>query len=190
MSRLRKFNNTVLQSVKGGADSDDETPFHPLDTEEQEEFISDLELRNLAANNQLIGFLSVGYVVCCGVFLWLVVNVRSGSKSPIYRRLLLFCVNSIVCSLIALRYEIIKDFKLVGSIKMRVTNHKINAVNSVLLMLISWEASDKVDRLGLQILLHVPLVLFGLSLVSRRWMDDLDSEIGGLRGLKYKFKNV
>ncbi|SCU92617.1 LAFA_0F11760g1_1 [Lachancea sp. 'fantastica'] len=193
MSRLRKFNRGVLDRIHGNDDGDSEMPMHPMDVEEQEEFISSLELRNNASNNQIVQILSVAYVVCCGVFLSLVVRVKKLGKedqTSTYKRLFLFSINSIICSLITLRYEIIKDVSVSRSVGVRISNARINGVNCILLLLISWEVADKVEKMPLRALFHVPLVLFVLSQISRRWMNQLQVEISNLRGLKYKYKNV
>ncbi|SCU97010.1 LAME_0F18206g1_1 [Lachancea meyersii CBS 8951] len=191
MSRLRRFNRSVLDKVNGNDGDDSGILMHPLDEEEQEEYVSDLELRNNSSNNQAVQILSVAFVVCCGVFLSLLMKVRKlDGDTMTYKRLLLFSINSTICSLITLRYDIIKDFKVSRSISVRITTRRIDAVNCILLLLISWEVSEKVDKYSLGVLLHVPLMLFGVSQVSKRWMDQLDNEISSLRGLKYKYKNV
>ncbi|CEP61033.1 uncharacterized protein LALA0_S02e05248g [Lachancea lanzarotensis] len=198
MSRLRRFNKGVLDKVHGNSNYDDddgEIPIHPMDVEEQEEFIGNLELRNNASNNRTVQILSVAYVICCGVFLSLLVRVKklgkdNGTSNSTHKRLFLFAINSIICSLITLRYEIIKDVSISRAVGVRVNNARINAVNCTLLLLISWEVVDKVEKATMQALFHVPLVLFVLSQVSKRWMNQLQMEISSLRGLKYKYKNV
>ncbi|SCV05205.1 LANO_0H02366g1_1 [Lachancea nothofagi CBS 11611] len=191
MSRLRKFNRGVLDRINGGDDSDNEIPMHPMDVEEQEEYISNLELRNVCSNSKIVQLLSIAYMVCCGVFLSLVVKVkRLGGDASTHKRLLLFSINSVICSLITLRYEIMKDFSISRSLGVRITTQRINALNCMLLLLITWEVSEKVDKFGLRVLFHVPLVLFSLSVISKKWMSELEDEINSLRGLKYKFKNV
>ncbi|CUS22879.1 LAQU0S07e02212g1_1 [Lachancea quebecensis] len=191
MSRVRKFNRDVLSKIRSDSDTDEDIPLHPMDIEEQEELISKLEFKNLSSNNQNIQLLSIAYVVCCGVFLSLVMKVRKiRGDTSMYKRLLLYSVNSIICSLLNLRYDLIKDFAVSNAIKVRITSRRINIINCILLLLLTWEVTGKVDTILLQLLFHVPLLLFCLSVISKKWIFDLDEELNGLRGLKYKFKNA
>lgn len=191
MSRLRKFNRGVLARVNGDPDSDNEIPMHPMDIEEQKELICNMELKNLSHNNQTLQLLSIAYVIACGVFLSLALKVRKlGSNASLNKRLLLFSINSIICSLLNLRYDFSKSFAITRKTTVMVTSRRINFINSVLLLLITWEVTDKVDHLILQLLFHVPLMLFGLSVVSKKWIHDMEEDINSLRGLKYKFKNA
>ncbi|KAM3162736.1 hypothetical protein ACU8KH_02996 [Lachancea thermotolerans] len=191
MSRVRKFNRGVLSKIHSDSDTDEDIPLHPLDIEEQEELISKLEFRNVSSNNYNIQLLSVAYVVCCGVFLSLVMKVQKiRGDTSMYKRLLLYSVNSIICSLLNLRYDLTKDFALSRAVKVRITSRKINIINCILLLLLTWEVTGKVDKILLQLLFHVPLLLFSLSVVSKKWICDLDEELNGLRGLKYKFKSA
>lgn len=188
MSRLRRFNRKVLRGI--GSDSDnDEITFLPLDSDEQEELINRFEVRSQSKDNQYIQLLSVAYLICCGLFILLLVRLRRKEDQSTNKRLALFSINSIVSSLIYLRYEIAKNFEFF-KYRFQLTTKRINTLNCILLLLITWQVTEEVNMKSMQFLFHIPLLLFVVTFLTRKWIRDLDRELDDLRGLKYKFKNA
>lgn len=188
MSRLRRFNRKVLRGI--GSDSDnDEITFLPLDSDEQEELINRFEVRSQSKDNQYIQLLSIAYLICCGLFILLLVRLRRKEDQSTNKRLALFSINSIVSSLIYLRYEITKNFEFF-KYKFQLTTKRINTLNCILLLLITWQVTEEVNMKSMQFLFHIPLFLFVVTFLTRKWIRDLDRELDDLRGLKYKFKNA
>ena len=104
---------------------------------------------------------------------------------------LLAGANSLICSCITLRYNIINDYLLFSKFKLRVSNFSINTLNIVLLVFMGWISFNHVmeDKKTL-FYLQVPMVLFWVAVIVKRWAQNMEDEIADLRRLKYKYKNA
>ena len=105
--------------------------------------------------------------------------------------LLLGAIQSIVCSCITLRYNLTNDFIITRQFKVRVNNSTINTMNLVLLILFEWIILNHLEnQFKWQIFLQIPLILFIITLLIRKWDNDMGIELSELRKLKYKYKNA
>lgn len=191
MSRLRRFNQKVLREDYVDSDDDGDVTFLPLDTEEQEQLVNKFEICNATKNERYVQILSIMYLLCCGIFLLLVVGGRRKDNGIAkHRRILFFCINSMVCSMVNLRYEVVNNFWILGRYRLIVTNQKINGLNCMLIVMTLWLVSDQVETRSLKVLFTLPLLLFGISVIVKHWLREMEEELGELRVLKYKYKNA
>lgn len=196
MSRLRKFDNEILNQML--QDEEDENgdfgmSFLPMDTEEQEDLIQKLELRNNLKNDSFLRVLTVIYLVCCGMFVLLATKIkRKDNELFSHKKILLFSAQSISCSIVNLRYDFFQNLLKVRRMKMRFsfTNTGLNILNFVILIFLSWIIHNQIHSVALILLLHIPHVLFIASVVVKKLITSFNFEIGQLRSLQYKFKNV
>ncbi|KAK5782408.1 uncharacterized protein PWA37_005415 [Arxiozyma heterogenica] len=203
MSRVRRFNSKILGFTNGESAFDGLTNRYnqknkwyqqninywdigPLDFHEQEELIQRFEQNNYSTNKWMIDMMSALYLVLAGLFLILATTTYRSISC-----LLLGDVQSILCSCITLRYNLTNDFIVTRQFKLRVNNSTINTLNFVLLILFEWII---VNHLGgqfkWQIFLQIPLMLFIITLLIRKWNNDMDAELSELRNLKYKYKSA
>ncbi|KOG99519.1 uncharacterized protein DI49_1980 [Saccharomyces eubayanus] len=190
MSRLRRFNRKILGLNPGYAyeveSEHDDISMLPLDTEEQEELIQKFEVNAHITNKMYINVLSVLYLLYGGLLMIFVRKSRGHVKLA-----LLAGANSLICSCITLRYNIINDYLLFSKFKLRVSNFSINTLNIVLLVFTGWISFNHAmeDRKTL-FYLQVPMVLFWVAVIVKRWARNMEDEIADLRRLKYKYKNA
>ncbi|EJS43700.1 YGR016W [Saccharomyces arboricola H-6] len=190
MSRLRRFNRKILglsSAYTHESDTDqNEVSILPLDTEEQEELIQKFEVNAHVTNKLYINVLSVLYLLYGGLLMIFVRKAQGHIKLA-----LLAGANSLICSCITLRYDIINDYFLFKTFKLRVSNFSINILNVVLLVFMSWISFNHVmeDKKTL-FCLQVPMILFWVAVVVKRWARNMEDEIADLRRLKYKYKNA
>ncbi|CAI4039282.1 hypothetical protein SMKI_07G2630 [Saccharomyces mikatae IFO 1815] len=190
MSRLRRFNRKILSFssdyTHDGESDEDDVPILPLDTEEQEELIQKFEVNAHVTNKLYINILSVLYLLYGGLLMIFVRKSRGHLKLA-----LLAGANSLICSCITLRYDIINDYLLFKKFKLRVSNFSINILNIILLVFMGWISFNHVmeDKITM-FCLQVPMLLFWLAMVVKRWARNMEDEIANLRRLKYKYKNA
>ena len=203
MSRVRRFNSRLLGFTSGdstfdrltnrynqknewfGQDSTD-WDIGPLDFDEQEELIQRFERTNYSINRWMIDLMSTLYLILAGLFLVLATKTNRSISC-----LLLGDIQSILCSCITLRYNLMNDFIITRQIKLRVNNSTINTLNSVLLILFEWIILNYLeDQFKWQVILQIPVILFTITLLIRKWNNDMEIELSELRNLKYKYKNA
>lgn len=196
MSRLRKFNAKVLgiKTIINGKytgsefqtlmDSDDDFSL-PMDTDEQEQLIQKFELNNYTTDQITINIMCALYLFCAGIFLMLA--TRSSRNVSV---VLLAGLQSLICTCVSLRYELINDFKIFNILKLRINNSLINTFNCILLILISWVTFNYFDQRVLQFFLHIPLFLYIMAFTIKYWSKEIEGDLGELRQLKYKYKNA
>lgn len=204
MSRVRRFNAKVLgfsipdntfetltnRDVIKGAWSErgevNDWELSPLDSQEQEELIQKFEKNNYSINKSIVDIMTVLYLVLAGLFLVLATKTDRSISC-----LLLGNIQSIICSCITLRYNLTNDFILRSQFKLRVNNSTINTINCVLIVLFEWVIINHLeDQFKWQIFLQIPLVLFIITLLIRKWNGEMEKELSELRHLKYKYKNA
>lgn len=203
MSRVRKFNSKILgftndestfdgltnrynQKNKWYQQNINDWDIGPLDFDEQEELIQRFEQNNYLTNKWMIDMMSALYLVLAGLFLMLATKTNRSISC-----LLLGDVQSILCSCITLRYNLTNDFIVTRQFKLRVNNSTINTLNFVLLILFEWIIVNHLgSQFKWQIFLQIPLMLFIITLLIRKWNNDMDVELSELRNLKYKYKSA
>ncbi|AET41177.1 uncharacterized protein Ecym_7348 [Eremothecium cymbalariae DBVPG len=190
MSRLRKFNQQVLSYTRGEMEHEDGAEFFPLDIDEQDELIKSFEMRNIAKNERYFTYLGIFYLVCCGMTLFLATGAKRSRLPEKYQRVLLVSVQSIACSFINLRYSMITHIFLRWGVLFKISNRTINIINIVILVMTSWLASNSAESFKVGIMLHLPHVLFLISVIVKGWMLSMDKELEQLKTLRYKFKNA
>ncbi|CAI4062106.1 uncharacterized protein SKDI_07G2700 [Saccharomyces kudriavzevii IFO 1802] len=190
MSRLRRFNRKILgfstDYTHEGESDQDEVSVLPLDTEEQEELIQKFEVNAHVTNKLYINILSVLYLLYGGLLMMIVRKSRGHIKLAV-----LAGANSLICSCITLRYNIINDYFLFKKFKLRVSNFSINILNIALLVFMGWISFNHVmeDKKTL-FCLQVPMFLFWVAMLVKRWARKTEDEIADLRRMKYKYKNA
>lgn len=203
MSRVRRFNSKILgftndestfdgltnrynQKNKWYQQNINDWDIGPLDFDEQEELIQRFEQNNYLTNKWMIDMMSALYLVLAGLFLMLATKTNRSISC-----LLLGDVQSILCSYITLRYNLTNDFIVTRQFKLRVNNSTINTLNFVLLILFEWIIVNHLgSQFKWQIFLQIPLMLFIITLLIRKWNNDMDVELSELRNLKYKYKSA
>ncbi|CCD27447.1 uncharacterized protein NDAI_0K02560 [Naumovozyma dairenensis CBS 421] len=192
MSRLRQFNNKILEIGQENSftrdtdDIDDMVPIVPIDSQEQEELIEKFTLNNHLRNNWYIKVFTICFLLCAGLFLQ-----SATTKHTDHTFLFLICFQSIICTCITLRYELLHDYKIFGLKMIRVKNSTINAINCILLVLIGWISSSSFKEQSIIFLIsQLPLLLFIIGALLKKWIKDMELEVAGLRNMKYKYKNV
>lgn len=203
MSRVRRFNSKILgftndestfdgltnrynQKNKWYQQNINDWDIGPLDFDEQEELIQRFEQNNYLTNKWMIDMMSALYLVLAGLFLMLATKTNRSISC-----LLLGDVQSILCSCITLRYNLTNDFIVTRQFKLRVNNSTINTLNFVLLILFEWIIVNHLgSQFKWQIFLQIPLILFIITLLIRKWNNDMDVELSELRNLKYKYKSA
>ena len=190
MSRLRRFNRKILSLssdyTHDGESDQEDVSILPLDTEEQEELIQKFETNAQITNKLYINLLSILYLLYGGLLMILVRKSRGYIKLA-----LLAGANSLICSCITLRYDIVNDYLLFKKFKLRVSNFSINIINIILLVLMAWISFNHVVEDKKTVLcLQVPMFLFWVAVLVKRWARNIEDEIADLRCLKYKYKNA
>lgn len=190
MSRLRRFNRKILnlssEYTHEGESGQDDVSVLPLDTEEQEELIQKFETNAHVTNKLYINILSMFYLLYGGLLMILVRTAQGHIKLA-----LLAGANSLICSCVTLRYDIINDYLLFKKFKLRVSNFSINILNIILLVLMAWISFNHVIEDKKTVLcLQVPMFLFWVAVLVKRWARNIEDEIADLRRLKYKYKNA
>ncbi|GCE98615.1 hypothetical protein ZYGM_004636 [Zygosaccharomyces mellis] len=154
----------------------------PLDIDDQEELIQQLEKGNTKRNHLYVNTLTGIYTICGISFLYQI-RRSEGKKFWVFG---LGCA-SIALSIMGVRHEIINDFQVLMSSQFQVSHLVIQRFNVAILALVEWLA---LTELPLEIVFQVPLFLFVVSILSKRWVRSMESEITGLRGMKYKYKSA
>ncbi|CCK70107.1 uncharacterized protein KNAG_0D03610 [Huiozyma naganishii CBS 8797] len=158
----------------------------PLDSEEQEELIQQFELHNYSTNQWTINILSGTFLFCAGLF-----SILATKSERRVSCMLIAGVQSIACSVVSLRYDIINDFILFRQVRLRFSNSTLTSLNCVILTLILWVTMQHFEDTGLlQLFFQVPLLLFIITVLVKKWGRDIETELRGIRSLKYKYKNV
>lgn len=171
-----------------GIDSEDDNEISilPMDTEDQEELIQKFELSNSVRNKRYVNILSLSYLVCSGLFLILATK-RSGKEASF----LVMGAQSIICSMITVRYELTTDYIVFKRLKLHVDNSRIQKLNLVLLVLIEWIGLTLFQgSLTSQMFCQLPILLFMMAFFLNRWARDMEEELNQLRGMKYKYKDA
>lgn len=196
MSRLRKFEHQVLQHMLDDSDNDiigdeDGVSFYPLDLTEQEDLIRRLELRNSSKNGTYLKILTFAYLIVCGMFILLATRIRRDNElMRSYRRIFLFSAQSISCSVITLRYEFFNNYFTRRRINFFLTSKRLNILNFTLLIFLLWIINSQDGPMAITLLCYVPHLLFVTTIFVKRSMSSIESDLGLLRTLHYKFKNV
>lgn len=189
MSRLRRFNRRIFRDGTGiGVDSEDDNEISilPMDTEEQEELIQKFELSYNVRNKRYVNILSLSYLICSGLFL-IFGTKRSGKEASF----LVMGAQSIICSMITIRYELTSDYVVFKKLKLHVDNSRIQKLNLVLLVLIEWIGLTHFQgSLTSQMFCQLPILLFMMAFSVNRWARDMEEELNQLREMKYKYKNA
>ncbi|CCF58945.1 hypothetical protein KAFR_0F03490 [Kazachstania africana CBS 2517] len=187
MPRLRRLDAKLLGF--GSPTGTDEVPVSdmPLDTEEQEELLQRFELINYSKNKKNVNVLSLLYLLCGGIFLIMATKTKSRSVSSI----LLAGFQSIICSCVTLRYNLMNDVSILKKLKFKVSNRTVDILNGIILILILWVSTSHFEgSRSLQFLFQIPLLLFIVAQMTKKWTLELEKDISSLRQLKYKYKNV
>ncbi|AMD22357.1 HGR018Cp [Eremothecium sinecaudum] len=196
MSRLRRFNDSVLKFSQNGNDDRrgshyfDEVDFLPLDTDEQEQLIQKIELSNSTKNDKYLRRLGFLYLLCGGGMLALATAMKMHQSFSKYRLLLLVSVQSIGCSFVYLRYSAVWHILQRFRIPFNIDSRAINIINMSILLTITWVVSGKNNNYSALVLLHIPHLLFIIAILVTRWVATIDTDIKMLRSSKYKFKNA
>lgn len=182
-SLTRRLNRTGDRQLKEEIKDWDLTP---LDSEEQEELINKFEVSNYSINHSIINFLTALYLLLSGFFL-----IMGTKTDHAISCVLLTGIQSILCSCITLRYNLTNDFIITRKVKYRINNSTINTINSVILVLIEWVSVNHLEGQRIwQLILQLPLLLFIVTILIKKWNRDMEKELDELRQLKYKYKNV
>ncbi|SCU86118.1 LAMI_0D00496g1_1 [Lachancea mirantina] len=191
MSRARKIDKQLLWGAENSSGNDDGDAFHPLDEDEQDEIVDRLAVRSSVSNFRAVQILSILFLLCSGAFLMTFTKIRKlEQEEGQMKQQLLFSVISIICSLMNLRYKIVREIKVAEKIRFRITSHQINISNLILLSFLAWSAIDGSKMKLVTFLLFVPHMLFAVSCIVNSFIDKLAGELDNLRGLKYKFKSA
>mgnify|MGYP003365970472 CR=1 FL=1 len=183
MARLRKFDRDILWTA-GGDDGD--SVLGPMDTDEQEELIQKFELSNRTRNKRYVNILSLCYMLCSGVFL-LLATKTSGKEMAMF----VLSTQSIICSMINVRYELVNDFVLFHKVKLHIENSTLEKMNLVLVLLVEWIGLAHCEHdLVIKIFIQMPLILFLIAIFIKNWSRDMGDQLNLLRGMKYKYKNA
>lgn len=164
------------------SDDDDGLLMQPMDTEEQEELIQQLEKGNAIRNRRYVNALTAIYIIC-GLLFLLQMQRTHGKEFCLYT----MGVLGIALSVISLRYEMVTDYRMFVTSQVYIDNCAVRMSNVVVLILMEWLA---LTDLPLKSLSQLPFLLFIVSLLVRKWSKSMDSELNSLRNMKYKYKNA
>ncbi|EDO17326.1 hypothetical protein Kpol_1062p34 [Vanderwaltozyma polyspora DSM 70294] len=186
MSRLRRFNRRVLEDSNVDDDDDGEFTFEPMDTDDQEVLIQKFELSNEVRKLKYINLLCLAYLVSCTTFL-----LFSTRRKGIYSILFILGSQSMIFSCINIRYDLINDYSITKLITLRIDNFKLNIINMIVLISISWICFLHLhDQFSLEVFFHLPHLLYLISIAVKKMAKSMDTELSHLRSLKYKYKNA
>lgn len=184
MARFRKLNGGLWGTEETNNDDNDD---FPMDEDDQARLIEKFEARNYQDNEITIRVLSVLYLFCAGLFLMMVTKIKSRNVAS----MLLGGIQSMICSCVTLRYDLVNDYYLFKKIKVRVSSKTIDMFNYMILILLLWISITKFeDKFSLQILFQIPLMLCLISVLMKRWAKEIDQDLNKLRELKYKYKSA
>lgn len=185
MVRFRKLNGGIWGNESKEQDEDDFD--FPIDEDEQDKMIENLERRNYKDRETTMQLLCMIYLLCAGIFLIMATKAKSRDIAS----MLLGGVQSIVCSWITLRYNLVNNYCIFKKWNICVNGRNINFLNYAVLILLLWISWNEYEgqRL-LQLLFQIPLLLQITAIVMKRWSLELDQEFDSLRNLKYKYKNA
>lgn len=181
MPELRRLNRSAI-AFGDSKDDDEGFSMQPMDTEEQEELIQNLEKANASRNSCYMNILTTLYAVSGLLFLFLIQRVH-GKEFFLYT--MGFC--SIILSVISLRYETATDYRMFTVSQIYVNNYVVRTSNVILLVLVEWLAFATSNLKGLS---QLPFLLFIISVLMRKWSKSMESELSSLRSMKYKYKNA
>lgn len=187
MSRLRRFNRSVLLDGSGfQADNDDsEIPDLPMDTDEQEELIERFEISNTLRNKRYAHTLSLTYLLFSGLCLMMASKAHGREMA-----LLVLQSLSIICSMVLARYELMHSYPIFGGFSIYINNSRIQVLNVVLIVLIEWIGFASHDPWSSQLFRQIPVVLFLITRTLKKWSGDMEQELNQLRKMKYRYKNA
>lgn len=182
MPELQLVHRSVMDPDNNADDEEDALPMQPLDIDEQEELIQNLEKGNSKRNLLYVNALTGVYAFIGISFLYMMKKCE-GKESWIYG---LGCL-SIVLSNIDVRHETITNFQVFMTSRLQMGNVVIRRLNIAILILVEWLIFNE---LPLGLTSQVPLFLFVVSILSKRWVRSMEDEISVLRGMKYKYKSA
>lgn len=183
MSRLRKFDRGILGGGIHG--DDDQIPDLPIDTQDQEELIQKFEVNNSLRNKRHANVLSLTYLLFAGLCVMLASKVRGRERA-----LFVLESQSIICSMILARYELMHYYPLFGKFSIYIDNSRIQKFNIILIVLIEWIGFQADNGWILFSFRQLPLVFFVITKVLKKWSNEMENELNQLRKLKYKYKNA
>ncbi|QLQ80484.1 hypothetical protein HG537_0D04840 [Torulaspora globosa] len=183
MSRLRKLDRKILSGR--ATDRDEEIPDHPMDSEEQEELIQKFEANNTLLNKKCANVLSLIYLLFSGFCIML-----AGSTQGRERGLLVLIAQSIICSMILARYELMHTYAIFRRYSIHIDNSRIQKLNIVLIVLIEWIGFEGHNGWKMFMFHQLPLVLFLITKILKKWSIEMEKELNQLRKMKYKYKNA
>lgn len=187
MSRLRRFNRTILFESAGLQPERDEydIPDLPMDTQDQEDLIERFEVSNNLRNKRYANTLSLTYLLFSGLCLMMASKAQGREKA-----LLVLQSQSIICSMVFARYELMHSYLLFRMFPIYIDNSRIQLLNVVLLILIEWVGFATHGSWSSQLFRQIPVVLFFIAHTLRKWTGDMEQELDELRKMKYKYKNA
>lgn len=183
MSRLRKIDRKVLTGR--AFDVGEEIPDHPMDSEEQEELIQKFEVNNSLLNKRCANVLSLTYLLFSGFCVML-----AGRTQGRERGLFVLIAQSIICSMILARYELMHNYTIFRRYSIHIDNSRIQKVNIVLIVLIEWIGFEAHSGWKMFMFHQLPLIFFLITEILKKWSNEMEKELNQLRKLKYKYKNA
>ncbi|GAV55841.1 hypothetical protein ZYGR_0AZ00120 [Zygosaccharomyces rouxii] len=182
MPELKRIHGSVMDPHNHNDDDEDAFPMQPLDIDEQEELIQRLEKGNSTRNRLYVNVLTGIYAIC-GILFLFQTRKSKGKEFWVYG---LGCI-SMALSIIGVRHEIVTDFQVFMTSQLQVNSIAIQRFNIAVLVLVEWLAFTE---LPLGMASQVPLFLYVVSILTKRWVRSMESEISSLRGMKYKYKSA
>lgn len=185
MPRLRRFERNVLLQRSSSYGDDHVVPDLPMDTEEQEELIEKFEISNTLRNKRYANTLSLTYLLFSGLCLIMASKTHGREMA-----LLILQSQSIICSMVLARYELMHSYPIFRSVSIHINNSRIQVFNIILIVLIEWIGFAAHDSWISQLFRQIPLVLFLITRTLKKWSGDMEQELYQLRKMKYKYKNA
>ncbi|CAR29547.1 hypothetical protein ZYGR_0AD02290 [Zygosaccharomyces rouxii] len=182
MPELKRIHRSVMDPDNNTDDGEDAIPMQPLDIDEQEDLIQQLEKGNSKRNHLYVNVLTGIYAIC-GLSFLCQTRKSLGKEFWVYG---LGCI-SMALSIVSVRYEIVTDFQVFMTSQVQMNNIALQRFNVAVLVLVEWLA---LTELPLGMVSQIPLFLFFVSILTKRWVRSMENEITSLRGLKYKYKSA
>ncbi|QLL32226.1 hypothetical protein HG536_0C03950 [Torulaspora globosa] len=183
MSRLRKIDRDILSGR--AIDGDEEIPDHPMDSEEQEELIQKFEVNNSLLNKRCANVLSLTYLLFSG-FCVMLAGKAQGRETGLF----VLIAQSIICSMILARYELMHSYTIFRRYSIHINNSRIQKVNVILIVLIEWIGFEAHKSWRMFMFRQIPLIFFLITKILKKWSNEMEKELNQLRKMKYKYKNA
>ena len=194
MIRLGRSSRRRLNALHFNADKSEDRDIDsliagdlPMDIDDQEFLIKKFEVRNYRSNQAIINVLNILYLIAAGFFLFMSFRAPSRQTASI----LVADFYSILSTCVTLRYEIRNDYQIFRNIKLTLGNSTVNILNGIVLTLVLWISLTRFEgEYLLQFLFQIPLFIYLITILLKKWAKEMELELSELRELKYKYKSV